>query len=56
MNNQSKEKILNYKLIQYEGYSPESNKVWRLTAREAHNLNYSLAINRTPKRYIRLDE
>ena len=48
-------KVFDYQLVNYEGYLPKyKQKIIKLTAEEAHDLNQSLAILSIPHRYIKL--
>ena len=62
-----KEKVYDYSLIDYGNKVPlalitkESKpkynpKVFKFTEREAHDLNYALALNGAGKRYIKINE
>jgi hypothetical protein len=56
MSENNNEKLYEYELIQYEGFSyPRKYRVYRLTESEAHDKNQGYAFNRVPKRLVRAD-
>ena len=55
MRNNFKEKIHQYELIQYEGYSPQRQyKIYNLTESEAHERNQSYALQQIAKRLVKV--
>ena len=49
------EQVYTYELIQYEGYTPPRKfRIYRLTPSEAHELNQGYALNRIPKRFVKI--
>ena len=48
--------LLNYQLIDWTTRAPVQAKLSQLTKHEADQMNRSLAMNQTTKRYIRTDE
>ena len=54
MNYNPNEKVYEYELIQYEGYSPPHKyRIYRLTSCEAHDMNQGYALNGVPKRLVK---
>ena len=50
-----KEKLYEYELIQYEGYSvPRKYRFYRLTEAEAHAKNQGYALNGVSKRFVKV--
>jgi len=50
------EKLYEYELIQYEGYStPRKYRIYRLTESEAHAKNQGYALNGVSKRLVRTE-
>ncbi len=48
-------KVFDYQLVNYEGYLPKyKQKIIKLTAEEAHDLNKILCLQFVPHRYIKL--
>lgn len=57
MNTKQNKKLKNYELISYEGYQAKHNiKRLKLSEEDAHNLNYAFALNRIPKRYVKIND
>ena len=50
-----REKLYEYELIQYEGYSvPRKYRLYRLTEIEAHEKNQAYALNHVGKRFVKV--
>ena len=55
MSANNNEKLYEYELIQYEGFSlPRKYRMYRLTEKEAHDKNQGYAFNGISKRLVRV--
>ena len=52
-----KEKLYEYELVQYEGYSvPRKYRIFRFTEKEAYEKNQAYALNNVKKRLVKVEK